>query len=435
MSHPATPAEPTGSVPTVFMKKGYVTVLVISYLALYLAWIAPVGFSMAVRVEALDPQNKDAVLPVVLGVSGVISLVGGPIVGILSDRTRLRFGKRRTWMLGGMLAGLVGSVLVGIAPSTGLLIAAWSFAYLGYTATGAMFLTHLSDRLPPAQQGRVAGFTGAVTQVAPVLGVAIAGAFVGSPAAMFAVPAMVAFVLGLVFVIVMKDEPAGAASAAVDVKHILRGYYFNPRRNPNFAWVWISRALMFLALSFMQVYQVYLLAAKLDLDNAAIAGIVATVGLMSVLFAIGSSILSGALSDKLGTRKPFIIAAGMMLAIGLVLIGTVSSVPQFYIGSIVATIGIGAFGAIDQAIGLDNLPTDQGENGRFIGIFNLANQLAQAVGPFVVAVVLVIAGGSYTTVYIVAATIAVVAGLIILFVDPARPRTVPIPVPAQEGTR
>ncbi|MGO1839678.1 MAG: MFS transporter, partial [Candidatus Microbacterium stercoravium] len=371
MSQPTTPAELTGAVPTIPMKRGYLTVLVISYLALYLAWIAPIGFSMAVRVEALGPQNKDAVLPIVLGISGVIALVGGPIVGILSDRTRLRFGKRRTWMLGGMLAGLIGSVLVGVAPSTGLLIAAWSFAYLGYTATGAMFLTHLSDRLPPAQQGRVAGFTGAVTQVAPVLGVAIAGAFVESPVAMFAVPAGVAFVFGLVFVFVMKDEPAGTASAAVNLRQILRGYYFNPRRHPNFAWVWISRALMFLALSFMQVYQVYLLAAKLHLDTAAIAAIVATVGLLSVLFAIGSSIVSGALSDKLGTRRPFIIMAGLLLATGLVLIGTVSSIPQFYIGTIVATTGIGAFGAIDQAIGLDNLPTDQGENGRFIGIFNL----------------------------------------------------------------
>ncbi|MGO1840104.1 MAG: hypothetical protein ACTH0E_11365, partial [Candidatus Microbacterium stercoravium] len=66
---------------------------------------------------------------------------------------------------------------------------------------------------------------------------------------------------------------------------------------------------------------------------------------------------------------------------------------------------------------------------------NLANQLAQAIGPFVVAVALVLAGGNYTTVYIIAAVIAVIAGLLILFVDPARPRTVLIPLPAQEGTR
>jgi len=422
-------------VPTVPMKKGYLTVLVVAYLALYLAWIAPVGFSMAVRVEALDPDGKDAILPIVLGVSGVISLIGGPIFGILSDRTRWRFGKRRTWMLLGMLAGLIGSSLVGAAPNITLLITAWSFAYLGYTVTGAMFLTHLSDRLPPAQQGKVAGFTGAVTQLAPVIGVAIAGAFVDSPIVMFAAPAAVAFVIGLVFVFMMKDEPAPTDVPHINAAQFFRGYWFSPRRHPNFAWVWLSRGLMFLALSFMQVYQVYLLADRLDLETATIAGIVSTVGLVSILFAILGSIASGTLSDKLGVRKPFIIGAGFVLGTGLVLIGTVSSIPQFYIGSAVATLGIGIFSAVDQAIGLDTLPNDQGENGRFIGIFNLSNQIAQAIGPFIVAAVLVAAGGSYTTVYIVAAVIAVIAGCTILFVDPARPRTVTIRIPSQKAVR
>jgi MFS family permease len=407
-------AHPDATESTAPVKKGYIAVLVLAYFALYVAWIAPMAFSLAIRVEQIDPAGKNAALPLVLGVSSLAALVTGPIVGVLSDRTRSRFGKRRTWMLIGMVIGLVGSILVGLSPSIPLLTLAWAVAYIGYTSTGGMFVTHLGDRLPAAQQGRVAGFTGAVSQVAPVMGVAVAGAFAAVPLAMFAIPAALAFVVGLVFIFVMKDAPAAATAQPIDMKQLLQGFWFNPRRHPNFGWVWISRAFIFLALSFMQVYSVYLLADRLQLDSATIAGIVSTSGLLGIVFAIASSIVSGTLSDKLGRRKPFIVGAGLLLAVGLVVTGTVSSIPQYYIGSIIGIIGVGAFGAIDQAIGLDNLPKEEGQNGRFIGVFGLANQLAQAAGPFLAGAVIALAAGNYSWVYFVAAAFAIIGGLLIL---------------------
>jgi len=303
---------------------------------------------------------------------------------------------------------------------------AWAIAFIGYTATGGMFVTHLGDRLPAEQQGKVAGFTGAVTQVAPIFGVAIAGSFAAMPLAMFVVPAAVAFVLGMIFVVVMKDEAATGPRERFDVKGLLRGFYFNPRRHPDFAWVWISRAMIFLALSFMQVYTVYLIADRLHLAPAAIAGLVSTIGLLGIVVAIAASILSGTLSDRLGTRKPFILGGAGLIAVGLVITGTVTSIPQLIIGSIISTLGVGAFGAIDQAIGLDTLPKDQGQNGRFVGIFNLANQLSQAIGPFLAGAIVALVAGNYTWVYITAAAFAVIGGLLILGVRPDRPRTVEI---------
>jgi MFS family permease len=243
---------------------------------------------------------------------------------------------------------------------------------------------------------------------------------------MFVVPAAVAFVLGMIFIVVMKDEAARGPRDRFDLKGLLQGFYFNPRRHPDFAWVWISRALIFLALSFMQVYTVYLIADRLKLAPAAIAGLVSTIGLLGIVVAIAASILSGALSDRLGTRKPFILVGAGLIAVGLVITGTVTSIPQLIIGSIISTLGVGAFGAIDQAIGLDTLPKDQGQNGRFVGIFNLANQLAQAIGPFLAGAIVALVAGNYTWVYFTAAAFAVVGGLLILGVRPDRPRTVEI---------
>jgi MFS family permease len=418
----------TAAVPTVKLKKGYLSVLVLSYFALYVAWIAPTAFSLAIRIEQIAPATKDTAIAIAVGVPSLIVLFTGPLVGVLSDRTRLRFGRRRTWMLAGMIAGLIGSILVGAAENLPLLIAAWTFAFIGYTAAGGMFLTHLGDQLPEAQRGKVAGFTGAVTQIAPVFGVAIAGAFATMPLAMFAAPSAIAFVLGLAFIFVMKDAPADANTPRISFRQLAEGFYFNPKRHPDFAWVWLSRFFIFLALSFMSLYTVYLLGARLHLESAAIAGLVATGGLLGIGVAITGSILSGAISDRIRRRKPFIVIAGLLLAGGLLITATLTSIPQFYIGSLVSVFGVGIFGAIDQAIGLDTLPSDQGQNGRFLGIFNLANQLAQGVGPFLAAVILTLFAGEYTGVYIAAAAFAVLGGLLILFVRPGRPTTVSIRV-------
>lgn len=406
--------------------KGYLAILVISYFALYIAWIAPIGFSLAIRVEQIDEASKDTALALAIGIPGILVLLTGPLVGILSDRTRVRFGRRRAWMLGGIVTGLVGSLLVGLAPTIPLLIAAWALAYVGYTAAGGMFLTHLGDRLPEQQRGKVAGFTGAVTQVAPIFGVALAGGFVAMPFVMFAAPAIVAFIIGLIFVFVMKDMPVATPKPPVNFRSVAEGFYFNPRRHPNFAWVWISRCLIFIALSFMTLYTVYLLSARLELDSAAIAGLVAIQGVLGIAVAVLGSIVSGTLSDRLKSRKPFIVVGALLLAAGLVITATLQSIPQFFIGGIVGILGVGIFSAIDQAIGLDALPTDQGQNGRFMGIFNLANQIAQGIGPFLAGGILLLAGGEYAWVYFVAAAVAVLGGLLILPVRKDRPATVEI---------
>lgn len=405
---------------TLRLSRGYLTALVLAYCALYLAWIAPIGFSLAVRVGQIDPTGRNGALALAIGIPGVVVLLTGPLVGVLSDRTRSKLGRRRVWLLAGTLVGFLGSVGVGLSGSVALLVLTWTVAYIGYTAVGGMVLTHLGDRLPEVQRGRVAGFTGAVTQLAPVLGIVIAGSFTAAPFLLFTVPAAVALIGGLVFVAVMKDEIAPATMPGVDIRGLLAGFYFNPRRHTDFAWVWLSRALIFLGLSFTSIYTVYLLSARLGLPASALAGIVAASGLGGVLLGILGAILGGLLSDRLKRRRPFLVIAAVLMSVGFVITATTTSIPQFLTGSLIGVLGIGVYGAVDQAIMLDVLPKEEGQNGRFLGLFNLANQLAQAVGPFLAGLIVALGAGEYAWVYIAAAVLALAGGLSILPVRVAR---------------
>lgn len=396
------------------MPKRQILPILIAQFTLYVAFVAPSAFSLAIRVESIDPTTKDIVLALAIGIPGVIAIFLTPFVGVLSDRTRSRLGRRRPWLVFGGVLGLVGSSVIGLGESAPLLIVGWTVAFLGYTFCSVMILAHFGDRLPASQRGRVMGINGAITQIAPLVGIVAAGAFTATPALMFLVPGIVAF-LGLVlFVLTMKDPRATGPAPALRTGELFQGFWFNPRRYPNLAWVWLSKALVFVALALMQIYGVYLLGSRLGLDPAGVAGLVAVVGAGGIATAILGAIGSGWLSDKLGTRKPFLVVSALTLAVGLLVTATISSPGQYILGSLIGSLSIGVYGAVDQAISLDVLPADEDQNGRFISTLGLANQVPQAVGPFFAAGVLAVFGGDYSWVYIVAAAFAALGALAIL---------------------
>lgn len=404
----------TGPPVEIKMKKRQLLPIFIAQFTLYIAFVAPSSFSLAIRVEAIDPTTKNIVLALALGIPGVIAIFLTPFVGVLSDRTRSRLGRRRPWLIFGGVLGIVGSSLIGLVPSAPVLIAGWTIAFLGYTFTSVMILAHFGDRLPESQRGKAMGINGAITQIAPLVGILAAGAFTSMPVLMFLVPGAAAFLGLVVFVATMKDPQLTHAVPPLRVGKLFEGFWFNPRRYPNLSWVWLSKALVFVALSFMQIYSVYLLSSRLGLDPAGVAGIVAVVGAGGIGAAILGAIGSGWLSDKLGTRKPFLVVSALTLAVGLFISGTMTSSTQYIIGSLIGTLAIGVYGAVDQALSLDVLPKAEDQNGRFLSTLGLANQIPQAIGPFFAAAVLTAFGGDYMWVYIAAAVFAALGALAIL---------------------
>lgn len=102
-----------------------------------------------------------------------------PIVGVLSDRCRSPFGRRRPFMLGGAIAAIIGmTVFANAAQITfgnlplARVLAVLSFGVLDFATNAIMFPSRalLGDLLPAAQQHDVQSAAAVVASVAEICG-------------------------------------------------------------------------------------------------------------------------------------------------------------------------------------------------------------------------------------------------------------------------
>lgn len=419
------------------MRKRQIVPALIAQLTLYIAFVAPSSYSLAVRIQDLAPADQNTALALAIGIPGVVVIFITPLIGVLSDRTRSRLGRRRPWLLAGILVGMLGALTIALIPNLATLIIGWTVAYVGYTITAVMILAFFGDQLPEKQRGKVAGINGALTYIGPIIGILVATQLHAAPALMFLIPGVLALIGGLVFVFVMKDAAVTTPRQTVRMGEVFQGFWFNPRMYPNLGWVWLSKALVFLSLSFTSIYGVFLLTSRLGMDAAAVGGVVALTGIAGVGTSVIGALGSGWLSDKVGSRKPFLIVSAFLIAASAVIVGTTTSAEQFILGSILGSFAIGVYGAVDQAVQLDVLPQQEDQNGRFLATLGLANQVPQAIGPLLAGAVVALALGNYTIVYIVAGVCALLGGLAIIPITLGRralESTTSIKIPNRKGS-
>jgi len=406
-------------------KKSWITWLVIGLFGAYIAFVTPIAISLAYRVDDVAAGHEEY-LGYVVSIGALASLLFGPFAGQLSDRTRTRWGRRRPWLVAGTIVGSIGLLVIGLAPNVFVVGLGWVISQLGWSQVLNNVTTVMAEKLPEDQRGRVAGMTGAITGIAPVFGAVIGGAVSGNPVLLMMVPTIIAIVLLTPFVIVMGDPDSRqfAVKAPLTVKTALAGFVFNPVKYQDFAWNWIGRVCVFLGITLASTFTAYFYADRLDMAVDDTAGVVATIGMVSIFAVALGAILSGTLSDRFHRRKPFILIAGVIFALGCAVMMVADSIPLLIVGSVISNVGVGVFGAVDQALMLDVLPEKDTDAGRFVNIFAYATSLPQAVAPAVGSALILIGAHdgakNYAILYVVAGVLTIVGGLLITRIKAVR---------------
>ncbi|MEU6781263.1 MFS transporter [Nonomuraea angiospora] len=424
MSDPAFPSAAPGvaAEPPPRVGGGFIAVYVVAYLGLYMAVMTPLLASLAIRLQQIDPTGKESALGLVIGVGTLVGIVIGPIVGLLSDNTTSRLGRRRPWLLAGMPVLIAGALLTATLATVPGVLLGYVVAQFGITCIMTALTAVMPDQVPEEQRGKVGGLLGFTAQIAGVAGFQVAGVLSGSPLPLFAVPALLACAAVLVLVVVMPDRRLSRAErGALDLGRLVRDLRFDPRRHPDFAWTWLGRFLIQFSLMFLSTYQLYFLTDHLGYKLAEVTGLLALTGGIGLAMTSVGAIVSGYLSDRLRRRKLFIHLAAACFATGFVVVAFASSFPPVLVGSQLILFGAGVFGAVDLAVVNDVLPNRETEAAKYMSLFGIASALPQSAAPVVAPFILGVGGGgNYPLLFLVAAGIAVVGGLTIRLIKGVR---------------
>lgn len=389
-------------------------------LGLWLAVYAPALVTLAVRIREISGGRAVDVYGTVVAVGAIFALFGNPLFGRLSDRSRSRFGRRRTYFVTGMAAGVAAVAVIGFTSSVPVILAAWCLAQLAYNAAIAALTAVLADQVPTAQRGKVAGVAGVCNFGAMALAAYVAGWFSASTPLMFLAPAVIGLALVLVFAPALKEEPCTQPAPRVSWRTFLMTFWVNPVRYPDFAWAWLSRFLINLAWMTLLTYESFLLIDRFGYTNQNVPGVLGTASLIMVAGIVTGASVGGWLSDRLQRRKLFIVAATVIAAIGFPLIAFCATMTTFFAGVLVVGLGIGVHMSVDLALVTDVLP-HPADAGKDLGVFNIANALPQSVAPAFAAVLFALLGGrDFTALYLSAAVFALLGAIAVLRVKGSR---------------
>ncbi|WP_284984482.1 MFS transporter [Arthrobacter sp. efr-133-TYG-118] len=411
----------TTSAPTVRSRVSglYVWMIVIATFGGFVALVAPIAISLAIRVQALEPAHEEY-LGFIVGIGAAVPVLAGPLVGIWSDRTRSRFGRRNPFLIGGAVVGTVSLFVMAAATNIVELGIGWCLAQLGWGTVLVILTVVQADKLPEEQRGRVAGLVGFTQMVAPVLGAGIASTLVANSYLLFLVPGAFGVVGILLFVLVVKDpDTRELAAPSGRFGSVLRKYLYSPRKYKDFSWNWLARLLFNFGVTFNTTFTLFFITSRTGGTIADFAPFVAILGLGGVLAAAVGALGGGFLSDRLKRRRVFVLAAGVLFTIGALLMAFSSDLTTILVGTMITNVGLGAFSAVDQALLLDVLPERDTDAGRFMGINGFSTSLAQAIAPVLAPAILLIgvtgSDKNYTLLYVIAAAFTLVGGAIVVF--------------------
>lgn len=389
-----------------------IALVLIAAVGLYIMCMS-LGTALSLRVAAVMPDQKDAVYSRITSVGSLLMLFVIPLVGGLSDRTTSRFGRRRPWIVGCLLVSLVTAALVGLSDNAWVMGAAYVISVVAMQAGFNAYSVIAVEGVPENRRGTVMGLMGLFGALAFSAGTYLTGALVGNGLLLMTVPILLGLIASIPLLLMYHDPVKDRSEVPpLSVKKLFGGFFVNPRKHPNFGWTWLSRFLVGLAMASMQTYFVYYLISGLHTPLNQVGNRAGLLTLCSAPISVIFFSCSGFLTDRLGRKKPFVIAAAVIMAFALILAGSSHSFTQFLVAWELFCVGQAMYLTVDLALCAAVLPESK-DAGKDMGVFGLAlngaNVLVPAVAPFIINTA---SGNNYPLLWLIGAILSLCSVLI-----------------------
>lgn len=387
-------------------------------LSIALVWGAVPGILLALQIQRTVGEGaKVGSLALVTTVGAIVAMVAQPVAGAVSDRTRTRFGRRAPWIAAGALTGGTALVAMAFMSSVPAILAAWCFVQLGYNFAMAPLSAVMPDRVPVARRGQYSAVLGLSSMCGSLFGQILGSVLEARITLAYVLLAAFSAVATAVFVTLNPDRSSrGLPQEPFRAREFLRGLLPNPRKHPDFFWVFVGRLCTFQSYFLVIGYKLYILQDYIGLGDGAI-GKVPALAVAGVAGILPATLICGPLSDRLGRRKPFVVASASLIGCAMLVPPAAPTLTGMLVMAFLVGAGFGCFQGVDTALISQVLPSHE-SFARDLGVINIAAALPQALAPAVAAAVVL--GLGYQALFPAAAIFGVLGAIAVLRVRSVR---------------
>jgi MFS family permease len=373
-------------------------------------WMLPFSAASALipaLMAEIDPDRKVALFATLAAAGAVASMVATIVFGALSDRSRSRFGRRNPWIAsGGVVLGLA-ATLMSFTSDFVLLVALWIVFQIGLAVVLAPLFAVLPERVSPKNLGKASTLIGLGQLLAQSAGAIVGGAYITMPRdGLRWLPWLIAVAMVVFVLLSPEKDNRDDAREPLSMGALLRS--FVPPKDRDFLLALGGRFLLLLSFMMVLLYQLFVLTDYIGMDIADAGAVIGTGGVVMAVSSGIATLIAGPLSDRIKRRKPIVIAASLVFAAAELPLVFAADLTAFYLFLAVGGFAYGMYIAVDQALLAEVLP-DAENQGKDMGILNIANTGPQILAPIVAGVIVSTAG--FQVVFGVAVVLAVVAAI------------------------
>lgn len=362
-------------------------------------WAALLLVMLPEEVRRMVPEYRAKALGILTGAAAIVALVVPLITGALSDRCASKLGRRRPYMAVGIGVNVFGLLMMAMAfhsttasaKANGVWEAMLSnphflFFCLGYMVvqfgnniTSAAYMGVIPDVVPEDQRGTASGYMALMSQLGSLfgaIGTAILLSHQGEAKKYFLVAFMLV-AIALVTILGMRENPLPFKPQKIDWKLYAKSLWIDPRKYPDFAWVWITRALVMLGFYAVLPFINYYLVDVINIPQKDVGMKASIVQAIILITSTISGLLGGRISDRIG-RKKVVYVANMGIAVMALAFIFCRDLTQVLLAGTLFGLGYGAYVSVDYALGTDVLPS-RADAAKEMAVWHIAMTLPQSI--------------------------------------------------------
>jgi MFS family permease len=362
------------------------------------AIVGGVGIAAQERIPLMVPLGEKGTYIALAGyLTLVVTVLVQPTVGMLSDYTRSRWGRRKPYIAIG--ASLDVLFIIGLATANSYVVLVAFLFLLQFSANFAQgpFQGYVPDLVPDRQVGLASALVGAMQTVGFIVGgiVVSAAYLLAKPGQQpdYTIPTIALGFIELATAIGtllwVREGGAPRDRRGQTWLAIARSAWSTDiLRERSFVFLVLSRLMFFAGINAMLGWFIQYFNQTLLLTTQDKAVVVPVTQVVVALVTVAATFPSARISDRIG-RKPVIYVACVIGGIGLFVAAVAPSVAVFLLGGVLLGAASGTFLAVDWALMTDLIP--KAASGRYMGISNIAVAAAGTlagtlVGPLIDAV-------------------------------------------------